>query len=96
MDLIMASAAEKARQLGVHRVTMEHVLHAWLTMDREGDLARAMHARGVTAEVVARLCRFADVELESKLAALTHADKVAMHRKLTELLAAQDVAGTGL
>lgn len=95
MDLILAAADAKARQLGSKRVTMEHVLYAWLTMDRDGALANALRERGVTAEVVARICRFGDQAQRHRLEGLTYAEKVAMHRLLARMLAEQDVAGTG-
>ena len=95
LNLVLTAADAEARRLGVTTVTMAHVLHAWLSMDREGQLAKEMRDRGVTAEVVARICRFGDQALRRQLEGLTYAEKVAMHRQLTELLAAQDVAGTG-
>ncbi len=92
----MKAADEKARASGNNRTTMEHVLYAWLTMDRDGALANALRERGVTAEVVARICRFGDQALLHRLEGLTYQEKVAMHRKLTEVLAAPDVAWPGL
>jgi hypothetical protein len=95
LEMLLRAAEVKAKELGATRVTIDHVVHAWLSMDREGTLAKAMRERGVTPEVVARVCRFADAAMDERLRVLPYPEKVAMHRRLGELLAQQDVGGTG-